>query len=339
MGNARNLGSLLNTSSTIQADDLNIGQLGNRNLIINGAMQVAQRGTSFSNPTANQYMLDRWFMGGNPTNLTVTQQSNVTVNGTISKTMRLDASGVSNFDVYQAVEDWEYLSNKTVTMSFWYRTNIDGVVLRQYNTATRDTLPTTNGAWQYRATTFSMGTLQSNPRGAGTATLGFWNSAASVVNGSYFEVTQVQLEAGDTATPFEHRSFGQELALCQRYFEKSFAIDTAPQNGLGPITNGTIYANGIVAYTTGGARTPQFKFSVTKRAAPTIVFYGPDAAQGGSGSLWGIFLGSWQTSTTTGLVDGLSHQWGFAVEVNKTSSFTFGQTYLTGGNWTASAEL
>jgi len=170
MSNARSLAELLGTDSKIKADDLDVGQIGGRrNLIINGAMQVAQRGTSFSSLSSTQYLLDRW-------------------------------------------------SNKTVTMSFWYRTNIDGVRLRQYATATHDTIPTTNGEWAYRTVTFTFNTLQSDPRSANCATIGFWNSTAPVVNGSYFEVTQVQLEVGTVATPFEHRSYGEELALCQRYY-------------------------------------------------------------------------------------------------------------------------
>jgi hypothetical protein len=45
--------------------------------------------------------------------------------------------------------------------------------------------------------------------------------------GNYIEITGVQLEKGTVATPFEFRNYAQELALCQRYFEKSFDITQA----------------------------------------------------------------------------------------------------------------
>ena len=54
-----------------------------------------------------------------------------------------------------------------------------------------------------------------------------WASTASAT----FEVTGVQLEVGDTATPFEYRSFGEELALCHRYYEKFFYGATASMIG------------------------------------------------------------------------------------------------------------
>jgi len=237
---------------------------GYRNLVINGAMQVAQRGTSFTNPVQNTYLLDRWFSGSNLINLTVTQQSSVTVNGTISKTMRFDFTGSSSFDFYQAFEDYEYLSGKTVTLSFWYRTNVSGVVIRQYATTTHDTLTDSSGSWTYHTITFTFGTLQSNPRSANGATIGFWdNSTGNIVSGSYFEITQVQLELGSEATPFEHRPYGDELQRCQRYYYQ-----------LGPYTN---QYEVIFMPTWATSTTTQqlaFNFPVKMRAAPTITHNG-----------------------------------------------------------------
>jgi len=80
-------------------------------------------------------------------------------------------------------------------------------------------------------------------------------STASQVNAldstsNFFRITGVQLEAGDTATPFEHRSYGQELALCQRYYNS-----TIPH---------------YLTYYTSGSSIVSVDFQTTMRANPTI---------------------------------------------------------------------
>ena len=75
-------------------------------------------------------------------------------------------------------------------------------------------------------------------------------------NDATFEITGVQLEVGSVATDFEHRSFGQELALCQRYFER-INVDSSE-----------IYFFGVNQFGSGGRITHDFK--VTKRAIPTM---------------------------------------------------------------------
>ena len=82
----------------------------------------------------------------------------------------------------------------------------------------------------------------------------------------------IQLEVGDTATPFEHRSYGDELARCQRYFED------VP---LGRVTG----------YHNGGVRAG-FQFKVLKRAAPSVSFSGSVLSSGASVTL---FAGSVST--------------------------------------------
>ena len=70
MSKARNIADLLDSNGDVQADALDTQpQLGRRNLIINGAMQVAQRGTSFGTSGSDRFCLDRWDLnpiGGSP---------------------------------------------------------------------------------------------------------------------------------------------------------------------------------------------------------------------------------------------------------------------------------
>ena len=193
--------------------------LSNRNLIINGAMQVWQRGTSFN---GSGYTADRWFQASNNTNA-ITQNSVTLPNGDAANTLKVTATGsVSEwFDIYQVVEDYKRLLGKTVTMSGWVRTNINGVVFRKYSDQNLSSVVPNDGAWHYIEATFTPDVSGGAVRGPTGSTFGVtFNAPLSVVSGDYYEFAQVQLELGDTATPFEHRPYGQELALCQRYYQQ-----------------------------------------------------------------------------------------------------------------------
>ena len=94
-------------------------------------------------------------------------------------------------------------------------------------------------------------------------------------SGATFYLTGVQLEVGDTATPFEHRSYGDELARCQRYYETSGGSVNAASTPNGPsCTQSTVISR-------------HFSFAVEKRAAPTITE--TSVSVGSSGSAWANF--------------------------------------------------
>jgi len=104
---------------------------------------------------------------------------------------------------------------------------------------------------------------------------------------STFDVIGIQLEVGSVATDFEHRSFGQELSLCQRYFCKSY-----PQ-GVNPGTASS--AADIVSkrnedYSNG--RTDHhinYSYPMPMRATPTLTFYAYDGTSGKiTESNWGF---------------------------------------------------
>jgi hypothetical protein len=110
--------------------------------------------------------------------------------------------------------------------------------------------------------------------------------ATSVVgtNGATFYITGVQLEKGSTATSFDYRPYGTELALCQRYLERSYNIGA---------TTGS-FTNGFTAFTNPLTSTvdvsTNITFKVTKRDAPTVTVY--NVVSGASGAAYRVSDGA-----------------------------------------------
>ena len=245
-----------------------VGALSNRNLIINGAMQVAQRGTSVAGVTSGGYRTcDR--MEVNVSNLgtyTVTQESDAPegfVNSLKINCTVADASPASSDYVFFAHklegQDLQHLKKGTsnalpVTLSFWVKSNMTGTY--QFNLRDNDNVRyisasytiDVSGTWEYKTITLVGDTTGAPDNDANESLkLEWWldsgsdfdsgalntswaaannvnRNAATTVNigdstSNYFQITGVQLEVGDTATPFEHRSYGDELQRCQRYFQ------------------------------------------------------------------------------------------------------------------------
>ena len=244
----------------------------NRNLIINGAMQVAQRGTSST--TSNDYAVDRFKHNFNGTDeaptfaqvdLTtsdlpytkgLTKALKVTNGNQTSGAGAADRIRIEHMIEAQNIRNsgWNYTSNSSyITLSFYVRSSIaqnfygrlasndgtgqsyifeTGTLLANTWTKITKTVPgnsnisinNDNGIGLIFNITMFGGTDQT-----GTVTLNQWaafnasvrspdfTSTWYTTNNATFEITGVQLELGSTATDFEHRSIGQELALCQRY--------------------------------------------------------------------------------------------------------------------------
>jgi hypothetical protein len=201
---------------------------------------------------------------------------------------------------------WGGANAQSITISFWVRSSLTGtfggsVINNGFDRSYPFTYTiSTANTFEYKTVTIAGDTsgtwLKTNgiglriyfSLGAGTdrsGTAGAWNSnnnfsatgAVSVIatSGATFYITGVQLEKGSTATSFDYRPYGTELALCQRYYETSYeGVKVPTNNASSQIINGI----GSTTYVGGGAGSVSQSlnsttFKVTKRAAPTMVIY------------------------------------------------------------------
>ena len=253
------------------------GALSNRNLIINGSHIVNQRGvTSVTTGTgSSMFTTDRWISYGNGQPVNITIQEVTLPDGTVVNSHKTTSTTSINafLHPFQKVEAFGkgYLRGQTVTISTWVRTNVSGQRIRICDTLgcyeLGDEIPS-DGVWRRLTATH---TLPTNMGISATDQIQVHPAfgTTNLVNGSYIEFTLTQLEVGDTATPFEHRSYGQELALCQRYYWK------------GDIFSGYRYAQNIPV---GPKQWPvYFSLPVQMRAYPsgTAAYTNNDASRDG----------------------------------------------------------
>ena len=217
-------GEAMLRADTPQEQQALIG-VGRRNFIINGLAQVSQRGnyTSATSMTVNNYYLDRWkayLSGGTNTIQQVTSSQPSSLAGSKSIKILSSSGGTIALGASQIIEDYQFFVGKELTVSGWMKsTNPNARFLVSDNAAWNAVGDAHSGSgnWEFITGTITLSAsatgLTLSPR-ISSSTAG----AVSVSANDYIEFTNVQLELGKVATPFEHRSYGEELALCQRYY-------------------------------------------------------------------------------------------------------------------------
>lgn len=267
---------------------------GARNLVINGGFQCWQRGVSVGDGSTvlnEEFLADRWRcddgVGGN---MIISQQSFTTGQTDVPNNPkfyhRLDFPTTAPSDsgtVEQRIEGVSTAAGETTTLSFWAKgtmsSSISINVVQYFGTGgspstTVDTSVTTfslTSSWVKHTVNINVASISGKTIGSDG------NDYLSVkfltgTNTGQFDLAQVQLEVGE-ATPFEHRSYGDELRRCQRYFEGGTRANASHTGSAGLIwtwrNDGTDRAfphmNG--------------EFRVAKRAIPTITV---ESAQDGT---------------------------------------------------------
>ncbi len=332
--------ALMSTNTPQEAFSL-IGA-GRRNLVINGDFQVSQRGSFTTSSTigSTRYQLDRWYSVIYNGNDTMQHKLNeVLPNGSITNSVRITTAVTGYVALDQYIENPSIYSGKTFTVSFWIKTNCSTTEVNIYNgslfvlASTLGKINETSGDWKYCTRTFTM------PSSGNTSfRVEFYtgNGAASPA-GSYIEVAQVQVEEGRIATPFEYRSYGQELQLCQRYYEKSFEDTTTPINGSTSTSFGTELGltvgwaghRGGYASNSYPGRSVFARFKVSKRVTPTITLFGNN---GGLPYIYDTTNGHRWVTAAWGAY---SNKEGFEMS----NEFSSAAMQFAFSHWTASAEL
>ena len=257
---------------------------GLKNLIINGNFNVWQRSTN-SGPVGGSgyWAADRWWssIGASSTSMTLSQQTftagqtDVPYEPTYFHryTQTGTSTGAGNF--HQRIEDVRTAAGQTVTLSFYAKAStaitINTWANQNFGSGGSTTVSTSatphsvTTSWQKFTHTINIPSISGKTIGSSSYVRIYFGTPIGA--GFDFDLAQVQLELGDTATPFENRSYGTELALCQRYYEKSYNTETAVPTA----TDTGSYM--FLANRNPGLPHTVLVYKTTKRTTPTVQLY------------------------------------------------------------------
>jgi hypothetical protein len=323
-----------------------------RNGIINGGFDIWQRGTSIANNASyTKYCADRFQVNraGLATGATISRQSSSLTGIQYAARVQRDSGNTNTGAIYfltalESADSYRF-AGQSVTISFYARAGANyssassALSLRlDYGTGTDQSLGTgftgqTAVITQTATLTTSWQRFTYTGTVASAATeIGFYSFYTPVGTAGandYYEITGIQLEVGSQASPFI-RAGGNiqgELAMCQRYYIKSFPQATAPAQNAGG--QGAVYfpqiITGAINQTLGAIR-----FPVVMRTSPTITTFNPSAA---NAQVRNVNNGSdWSSTTPEQTSDA-----GFGLQATGNASGAAGDRALI--HYTAEAEL
>jgi hypothetical protein len=299
------------------------GNIPGQNMVINGDMQICQRGAggagsfAIAGGVGNTYTLDRWQERSlaSASACTVTQAAGATsgsfllriqrtaaetgtgqiiIGTTLTRDMCVGAAGNAITLSFKA----KCGANYSPTSSFLSVTVDSGTGSTDVSDITTgftgaSVLISNNATLTTTLTNFKTSTVAISASITQLSIIFKYNPTGTAGADDSFYITDVQLEISPVQSPYERRSFGDELALCQRFFCKSFLYGTAPAQSVGS-TAGAIGYRAEIASTAAGY-TLIAEFPTQMRIAPTVTYYNPSAAN----SKWRNVTGAADSGTAT----------------------------------------
>lgn len=299
-----------------------IGVGGRKNAIINGGFDVWQRGTSISMPQGTAYGADRWVGYSGSTGRVYSLDTTEALSIGFKNCAKL-INGTAGPSFYQRIEDVRTFAGQTVTLSFWLKTDLAHTpnwqkIEQNFGSGGSSAVATMVGdlgevttEWKRFTVTVKLPSVEGKTIGPDSYVLVY--PLLLTASRTYW-TTGWQLELGKVATPFEHRSYGEELALCQRYYEVFSSNDNNR-----PVAS---------AWDSNYANIQSIQYKVTKRASPTITVVTPGQVYLAGGAGWTDTNSMDVTPTgTVGDTEGVS------MRIYEPSGFTARDAVFT-RNWT-----
>lgn len=261
------------------------------NAIINGAFDIWQRGTSFSNPSTNSFTADRYYIvhDGSGATRTISQQTFTPGTAPVAGyegqffyryNQSVAGSGGTYASIVHKVEDVRTYAGQTVTFSFWAKADSARTVgvywTQMFGSGGSSQVDVNFGnasvttSWTRFTLTAALPALTGKTVGTGSnLQLQF---VLPINTTQTIDIWGLQLEAGSTATAFKRNASNiqSELAACQRYYQDS-------SGGTGTLD--TVYGGTSSGGFTGNAYA-NCLFPVQMRVAPTLTFYAHDGSSG-----------------------------------------------------------
>ena len=318
MSRARDIADLSSVSARLDTLGASSGALSNRNLVINGSMIISQRSTSVSSQTGSGYKtVDRFRVNASGGTYNQSQQT-VTVGGEtglpteFTKFLRHECtSGNDNHLLMTRIEDVaKFQGNMVLTfyakgsnpstlgkLSVKFHQNFGSGGSSDVYTTVQDL--TLTSTWQRFTFNVTMASISGKTVGNGNyGSFLIGQDTNASTDAWTLDITGVQLEVGDTATDFEHRTFADEYQKCLRYYERWDFPDTGDYSTVLMYNESTSEARGPLVCT------------VYKRSNPTF---------SATASAWdALSTGSSGTGVSIAATD--LEVWGCRVTITKSNS-------------------